>query len=37
MDPEYRLLAAIVVTAWVVAIGLAIMVSIEPDWAHFGM
>ena len=36
MDKEYRLLAAIVVVFWVIAIGMALVVTIEPSWAHFG-
>ncbi len=36
MDREYRLLAAIVVVAWIVAIAVALVVAIEPSWAHFG-
>jgi len=36
MDKEYRLLAAIVVVFWIIAIGMALVVSVEPSWAHFG-
>ena len=36
MDREYRLLAAIVVFFWIIAIAAALVVSIEPSWAHFG-
>ena len=36
MDKDYRMLAAIVVVFWVIAIGMALVVTIEPSWAHFG-
>jgi hypothetical protein len=36
MDKEYRLLATIVVVFWIIAIGMALVVTVEPSWAHFG-
>ena len=36
MDREYRPLAAIVVAFWIIAIAVALVMTIEPSWAHFG-
>ena len=36
MDREYRLLAAIVVVFWIIAIAAALVVTIDPSLAHFG-
>ncbi len=35
MEPEYRLFALIVMTFWVIAIALAIIVAAVPSWSHF--
>jgi hypothetical protein len=36
VEPEYRLFAFIVMSFWVIAIAVAILVAAAPDIGHFG-